>query len=93
MGPCCLYQPNKESPIVPCANSPLVFRVLLPSHVAEPLLDVFGTHAGCTRCSAIGELTDDIAQFIIRRDIVVDLDWGDIEVCVSRGHSERDKKV
>jgi hypothetical protein len=69
---------NEEAPIIPCADSYWAFRVLLPSHVAKPLLDVFGAHAGCTRRSAVRKLTDYSAQLAIRRDIVVDRNWGDI---------------
>jgi hypothetical protein len=69
---------NEEAPIIPCADSYWAFRVLLPSHVTKPLLDVLGAHAGCTRRSAVRKLTDYFAQLAIRRDIVVDRNWGDI---------------
>ena len=65
VGPRCLNQSNKEAPTIPCAFSPLAFQVLLPSHVAEPLFDVFGAHAGCTCRSAVGELADYLPQLAV----------------------------
>ena len=65
VGPRCLNQSNKEAPTIPCTFSPLAFWVLLPLHIVEPLLDVFGVHAGCTCHSAVGELADYLPQLAV----------------------------
>jgi hypothetical protein len=65
VGPRCLNQSYKEAPTIPCAFSSMAFRVLLPLHVAEPLLDVFGAHAGCTRRLAVGELANYLPQLAV----------------------------
>ncbi len=65
VGPRCLNQLNKEVPTIPYAFSPLAFQVLLPLHVAEPLLDMFGMHAGCTHRWAVGELADYLPQLAV----------------------------
>ncbi len=65
VGPRCLNQSNKKGPTIPCVFSSLAFRVLLPSHVVEPLLVVFSAHAGCTRRSAVGELANCLPQLAV----------------------------
>ncbi len=56
MSPGRLDQLNKEAPTSPCAINAVAFRILLLLHAMEPLPDVFGVHARCTRRSAIGKL-------------------------------------
>ncbi len=57
----------------------MAFQVLLPSHAIEQFLDVFGAHAGCTRCLAICQLAGHLPQFAIHWNIVIDLNQGDID--------------
>jgi hypothetical protein len=46
----------------------------------KPLLNVFGTHAGCTRRLAIGELANYSPQLTAGRNVVVDFSGGDIDL-------------
>jgi hypothetical protein len=77
-GPRRLNQSYEEAPTIPCTFSSMTFRVLLPLHVAEPFLDVFGAHARCTHRSAVGELADYLPQPAVRQSIIIDFNWGDV---------------
>ena len=48
------------------------------SDTTEPTLAVFGAHAGCTTRSAIGKVANYSPKSAVGWNIVVDLDWGDI---------------
>ncbi len=44
----------------------------------KPLLDMFGMHAGCPRCSAVIELANYSLQLTIGWNVIVDFNGGDI---------------
>jgi hypothetical protein len=46
----------------------------------KPLLNVFGTHAGCTRRSAVGELANYSLQLTVRQNVIVDFSEGNINL-------------
>ncbi len=78
IGSCCLNQPNKEAPAIPCTFSSPAIWVLLPSYALEPPLDVFGAHSRCTRHLAVSELVNYSPQFAIGWNVIVDFEWGGI---------------
>ena len=80
MGPNRLDQFDEEPPIVPMSRKiPLALRVLLFQYALKPRLDMLGTHARGSPCTAIREAPCDSPDLAIRWYVVVNFDWSEMQ--------------
>ncbi len=78
MGPDRLNQLNKQLSILPFSLIPLTLRVLLLQGAPKPHLNMLGTHARGSPCTAICQSPCGSPNLAIRWDVVVDFDWGEM---------------
>ena len=78
MGPDRLNQLNEQLPILPFSLIPLTLRVLLLQDALKPHLNMLGTHALGSPCTAIRQSPCSSPNLAIRWDVIVDFNWGEM---------------